>query len=310
MKKFFLGLVCGIVLTATTAAYASDTIQAYLFPAKFVINGETKNPSDSGYQTLNYDGHAYVPIRYIAENMGSKVAYDEVSQTITVDNGFNVIDINNREISAGHLAVTKEGNHSVINGKLYIGYFAWNHKYIDGYQSMTKYSNPEIDVTKTDVKGNLLFWDNEGELMERVPYEVKNASLGEEQILALQTSSQTDVSEYAVVTLESKQPTPTQVFGGLGPNYIDAENKVNFAVQDIVKTGDYSIVRGGLYSVKSNEVSDEAPITITFLDASGKSIGEAKTTLAATKTAQLQFAVLVGKGDFTNYKSITVKVGN
>lgn len=124
MKKFFLGLVCGVALTATTAVYASDSIQAYLFHAKFIINGEMKIPTDSGYQTLNYDGHAYVPIRYIAENLGSKVAYDEASQTITVDNGFNIIDADNREINAGYLSITNEGKHSVIKGKLYIGYFA------------------------------------------------------------------------------------------------------------------------------------------------------------------------------------------
>lgn len=53
-------------------------------------------------------------------------------------------------------------------------------------------TNQENDVTKIDVKGNLIFWNNKGELMERVPYEVKNASLGEEQILTLETTSQSD----------------------------------------------------------------------------------------------------------------------
>jgi hypothetical protein len=42
MKKFLLGLTCGITLTATTAVYASDSIQAYLFPAKIEINGQSK----------------------------------------------------------------------------------------------------------------------------------------------------------------------------------------------------------------------------------------------------------------------------
>ncbi|KRE92173.1 hypothetical protein ASG89_33525 [Paenibacillus sp. Soil766] len=310
MKKFVLGLICGIGFTATTAVYASDTIQAYLFSAKFVINGETKNPSDSGYQTLNYDGHTYVPIRYIAENMGSTVAYDEESKTITVDNGFNIIDINNREISAGHLSITKEGNHSIISGKLYIGYSAWNHRLIDGYQSLTKSTNTEIDVTKTDVKGKLVFRNNKGELMEKVSYEVKNAALGEEQIVTFQTLSQTDVSEYAVVTLESQQPTPSRVSGGLGRIYTDDENKVSFSVNDIVKTGEYSIVSGGLSIDKPEEVPDNSPIIITFLDATGGSLGSATTTLGEIKKAQLLFTILVGKGDFTNYKSLTVKVSN
>jgi hypothetical protein len=209
MKKFILGLTCGVALTSTTAVFAADTIQAYLFPAKFVINGENKIAQ--GYETLNYDGHAYVPVRFIAESMGSKVAYDDASKTITVDNGFNIIDPNNRDINAGHISITKEGNHSIISGKLYIGYFAWDHKFINGYQSMTRHYDPNIDVTKTNVTGNLAFWNDKGELIEKVPYAVKNAQLGEEQLINLQTTSQKDLSGYATVTLESHQPTPTRI---------------------------------------------------------------------------------------------------
>lgn len=84
MKKFLLGLTCGIALTVTTAAYASDTIQTYLFPVKYVFNGQSKE-LDSEYTTLNYNGHAYVPIRFVAENMGSNVGYDENTQTIKIN---------------------------------------------------------------------------------------------------------------------------------------------------------------------------------------------------------------------------------
>ncbi|MCY9696084.1 stalk domain-containing protein [Paenibacillus alginolyticus] len=84
MKKFVLGLICGIGLTATTAVYAADTIQAYLFPAKFVFNGQDKE-LNSEYTTLNYNGHAYVPIRFVAENMGATVGYDDELKKITVD---------------------------------------------------------------------------------------------------------------------------------------------------------------------------------------------------------------------------------
>ncbi|MEK3724820.1 hypothetical protein [Paenibacillus sp. FSL H8-0034] len=59
MKKFFLGLACGILVTASTATYASDTIQAYLFPVGFELNGQEKK-LDNEYAILNYKGHAYV----------------------------------------------------------------------------------------------------------------------------------------------------------------------------------------------------------------------------------------------------------
>lgn len=85
MKKFILGLTCGIALTATTAVYASDTIQAYLFPAKYVFNGQSKE-LDSEYTTLNYNGHAYVPVRWVAENLGKIVKYEHETNIISIEN--------------------------------------------------------------------------------------------------------------------------------------------------------------------------------------------------------------------------------
>lgn len=84
MKKFFVGLVCGVALSATTAVYASDTIQAYLFPAKFVIHGESKQ-LDGEYVVLNHNGHAYVPVRFVAESLGELVKYEESTKTISID---------------------------------------------------------------------------------------------------------------------------------------------------------------------------------------------------------------------------------
>ncbi|MDQ0878886.1 hypothetical protein QFZ77_007545 [Paenibacillus sp. V4I3] len=84
MKKFVLGLICGIGLAVTTGVYASDTIQAYLFPAKFIFNGETKELDTKEYVVLNHNGHAYVPVRFVAENMGALVKYEEATKTIQI----------------------------------------------------------------------------------------------------------------------------------------------------------------------------------------------------------------------------------
>lgn len=79
MKKFLLGLAIGIGVASASVVYASDTIQAYLFPADIYINGDFKNVDGPEYAVLNYNGHAYVPIRYISENMGASVNYEEGS---------------------------------------------------------------------------------------------------------------------------------------------------------------------------------------------------------------------------------------
>ncbi|MFD0693778.1 DUF4309 domain-containing protein [Paenibacillus sp. GCM10027628] len=84
MKRFILGLICGIVLTATSAVYASDTIQAYLFQATYTFNGKSKALDDE-YKTLNVDGHAYVPIRWLAESLGKIVKYDDETQTVAIN---------------------------------------------------------------------------------------------------------------------------------------------------------------------------------------------------------------------------------
>ncbi|MBD0382874.1 stalk domain-containing protein [Paenibacillus sedimenti] len=85
MKKFVLGLTCGFALTATTAVYASDTLQVYLFPAMYVFNGQSK-ALDSEYTTLNFNGHAYVPVRWVAENLGKLVKYEHYTKTISIVN--------------------------------------------------------------------------------------------------------------------------------------------------------------------------------------------------------------------------------
>jgi hypothetical protein len=51
-----------------------NAIQAYLFPAKIEINGQSKElPSE--YKVLNYNGHAYVPIRFIGVSLVLGVRY-------------------------------------------------------------------------------------------------------------------------------------------------------------------------------------------------------------------------------------------
>lgn len=84
MKKFVSGLILGITLSATTAVYASEMIQVYLFPAKYVFNGESKELGNE-FTTLNYQGRAYVPIRFIAEHMKTGITYDDESETIRVN---------------------------------------------------------------------------------------------------------------------------------------------------------------------------------------------------------------------------------
>ncbi|MEK8130920.1 stalk domain-containing protein [Paenibacillus filicis] len=84
MKKLVFGFALGVMLTLTTAALAADSVQALLFQARLLINGEQKTLGGD-YAVLNYKGHAYVPVRFIGEQMGAKVGYNPQNQTILID---------------------------------------------------------------------------------------------------------------------------------------------------------------------------------------------------------------------------------
>jgi hypothetical protein len=81
MKKFLLGLTTGVILAGSTAVYASNSIQALLFPAKvtFHVNGEIKELDGDQTSILNYNNKTYIPLRTFAESMGSRVDYSDIS---------------------------------------------------------------------------------------------------------------------------------------------------------------------------------------------------------------------------------------
>lgn len=76
-------MVIGFVLSFSTIGYASDVIETVLYSVKIYINGQEKDLSED-YQVLNYKGHAYVPVRFITEELKGKVTYDDAEKSINV----------------------------------------------------------------------------------------------------------------------------------------------------------------------------------------------------------------------------------
>lgn len=86
MRKFTLGLICGMVF-ATSIVYAEDakkSVEAFLFPVKLSFNGEQKEV-EKKYEVLQYKGYTYAPVRFIAENMGGTVTYDSKNKMISIN---------------------------------------------------------------------------------------------------------------------------------------------------------------------------------------------------------------------------------
>lgn len=123
LKKFILGLLCGIIISTSSIVYASDFIQTTFFPAKFIINGQSKE-LNSEYTILNYNNHAYVPIRFVAENMGAIVDYNDNTKTISINNisedSLTIKDPEENFVRVGNLNLTKEGNNTRVTGNIEI----------------------------------------------------------------------------------------------------------------------------------------------------------------------------------------------
>ncbi|UJF36033.1 copper amine oxidase N-terminal domain-containing protein [Paenibacillus hexagrammi] len=113
MKKFVLGFVCGAVLTSTTAVYASSTIQAYLFPVTYQINHQSKD-TPSGYTTINYEGHAYVPIRFVAESLGLGIRYADRNNIIEIMKEPSSLDENAKKVWSVQYRLTNSQDQSYV----------------------------------------------------------------------------------------------------------------------------------------------------------------------------------------------------
>lgn len=116
MRNLIVGLICGIILTFGTAAVASNSVQAILFPSKITIHvGDQVKElnTSSGTTVLNYKNHVYIPLRTFSETMDSHVNYSEA----TIGNGnLNQIEIFSQSSLTG-LNILSEDN-SVALGNL------------------------------------------------------------------------------------------------------------------------------------------------------------------------------------------------
>ncbi|MDF2649926.1 MAG: copper amine oxidase-like protein [Paenibacillus sp.] len=118
MKKIIIGAVLGFTISASSIAFASESIQALLFAVKFQFNGQGVEIGEE-YKVLNYDGHTYVPIRFVAENIGAAIDYDTDNETIVIKNGpLDIKDPNYKGISVGNLILTKDGKNTKVIGQL------------------------------------------------------------------------------------------------------------------------------------------------------------------------------------------------
>ncbi|MEC0207906.1 stalk domain-containing protein [Paenibacillus ehimensis] len=76
MRKYIIASIVCVFVVITVAAYGASSSLDFLTSEKFVINGEDKKLS-----VINYNGHVYVPLRFVAEQMAADVYYREDRRT-------------------------------------------------------------------------------------------------------------------------------------------------------------------------------------------------------------------------------------
>lgn len=119
-----MGIIVGAAFSFSTIALANDTtIQASLFPVNFSFGGKfTKLPDD--YVSMNYNGHVYVPVRFISENMNSAVIYDQKKNTVFIESDLhsdlNLMAPNEERVRVGDLHLTYANGSTSISGKIQV----------------------------------------------------------------------------------------------------------------------------------------------------------------------------------------------
>lgn len=118
MKKFILGLLCGLLLTVSGAAFAAGGIKAAWMNAVFEINGQQVS-KNAATRAVSIDGSTYVPLRYMAEALGGTAGYDADRHAVMIKNGpLDITDTRVPGLSAGNVILSKSGKNTWITGQL------------------------------------------------------------------------------------------------------------------------------------------------------------------------------------------------
>lgn len=86
-KMLAVGLAAGMVLTMSIQAFADPVIrviQAKIHPNYHITFDGEKKELPEGYEILVYQDRTYVPARYVAEELGATVTWDEETKEIGI----------------------------------------------------------------------------------------------------------------------------------------------------------------------------------------------------------------------------------
>jgi len=84
MKKICIGIIIGIVISISTIVFVENkNIEAFFNNIKIQINGKTITNMD--VEPFIYQGRTFVPVRFIAENFGAIVKWNETDNIVEIE---------------------------------------------------------------------------------------------------------------------------------------------------------------------------------------------------------------------------------
>lgn len=85
MRYLILGIIIGVSSMTSALVFAYSPVAAWVEDnIKIYFNGELKEVPDK-YEILSYNGRTYTPARFIAEELGAVVTWDEANKSIYIN---------------------------------------------------------------------------------------------------------------------------------------------------------------------------------------------------------------------------------
>jgi hypothetical protein len=84
-RQLIIGIIIGGILTISTTAFAkNEKIDAFFNNIEIKIND--KKVKNMDVEPFIYSGRTFVPVRFIAENLGMEVIWNETTNTVELKN--------------------------------------------------------------------------------------------------------------------------------------------------------------------------------------------------------------------------------
>lgn len=228
-KQFISGVIVGgLLLSGGNVLANNSSLPSITNWVKYKFNGEEKQ-LPSGYATLNYDGHTYVPSRFIAEELGAEVEWDDKTKTVLINKEAVTQELPEcppqqddkeekveKEYQALPVAKTIDGVRVEVYSVEQTHEYTKFYLIVKNTKEQLVQLNQEVGMLKTEddevyahnsIKGNVLYWkdtawfndireDNEVEgyvMLPRIPNDTKQ---GEFYIEIVENGLQPKVLKY------------------------------------------------------------------------------------------------------------------